>query len=240
MNKKVVVGLLISANLMWMAGCSSIAFGKENDSKIHIKKDKAEQLDITLNVGAGELHVSEGAKDWVEGEILYNAKDLKPKVKYKKSGSTGKVTIEQSKKNFNGIKLGNVKNSWDLELNDDVPMDLEVNVGAANTNLDLSGLQLKNLNVNAGVGDVTVDLSGDWAESFDVNLEMGVGESTIILPSNVGVRIKSTKGIGTADFKGFISKGNGVYVNEAYDSADVMIDVNTELGIGEANFVLEK
>jgi hypothetical protein len=241
MKKNIVVGLLISANLMLMAGCSSTVLGKEDQqSTIHIEKDKAEQLDITLNVGAGSLNVTEGAKDWVEGEIQYNVDDLEPKVSYKRSGDIGKVVIEQSKKDLSGIKFGDVKNDWDLQLSNHIPLELEVNTGASETKLDLQGLQLEGLNVNAGVGDVTVDLSGDWKESFDVDLKMGVGQSTIILPKDVGVRIKSTKGIGHADFKGFISEGNGVYVNEAYENANVKIDVNTELGIGEANFVLGK
>lgn len=240
MKKNIVVVLLISANLLWLAGCSSVVLGKEQDSSIQIEKDVAKQLDITLNVGAGKLNVTEGAKDWVEGEIQYNVDDLKPKVSYKRSGDTGKVVIKQSKKDFSGINIGSVKNEWDLKLSDDVPMELEVNTGASDTKLNLQGLQLENLNVNTGVGNVTVDLSGDWQESFDVDLKMGVGQSTIILPSNVGVKIKSTKGIGHADFKGLIFKGNGIYVNKAYEMADVKIDIHTDLGVGEANFVLEK
>jgi hypothetical protein len=240
MKKNIVVGLLISANLLWVAGCSSVVLGKDKDSSIQIEKDKAKQLDITLNVGAGQLNVSEGAKEWVEGDIQYNVDDLEPKVKYNRSGDTGKIVIEQSKIDFSGLNIRSVKNEWDLELSNDVPMELKVNTGASDTKLNLQGLQLENLNVNTGVGNVTVDLSGDWQESFDVNLKMGVGQSTIILPSKVGVKIKSTKGIGHADFKGFISEGNGVYVNEAYETAVVKIDVHTDLGVGEANFVLEK
>ncbi|MFD2445962.1 toast rack family protein [Bacillus sp. CGMCC 1.16607] len=241
MKKNIVLGLVVAANLMWVAGCSSIVNGKSDQSeKIHIKEDKVKQLDITLNIGAGQLNVSEGTKEWVEGEIDYNIDDLEPKVKYKRSGQNGKLVIEQSKKNFSGIKMGDIKNDWDLQLSNKVPIDLSVNSGASETKLDLQGLQLSSLDIDAGVGDITVDLSGDWKESFDVDLEMGVGQSTIILPKDVGVKIKSSKGIGHTDFKGFISEGNGVYVNEAYKNADVKIEVNTELGIGEANFVLEK
>lgn len=245
MKKNLILALMIPATLMWIAGCSSVVIGKENIgkadvSKIHVEKDKAKELDIVLNVGAGKLNVAEGASEWVEGEIQYNVKELKPKVTYKKSGKTGEIVIEQSNKELSGINIGNIKNDWDLELSNDVPIDLEVNTGASDTKLNLQGLKLSNLDVSSGVGNVTVDLSGDWKESFDVDLKMGVGQSTIILPVDVGVKIKSTKGIGHADFEGFISKGNGVYVNEAYEKADVKIDVDTDLGIGEANFVLEK
>ena len=114
-----------------------------------------------------------------------------------------------------------------------------MNSGASKSNLDLKGLKLSNFEVNAGVGDMTIDLGGKWKESFDATLHMGVGKSTIILPKNIGVKIKSSNGIGKADFVGFISKGDGIYVNEAYEDADVMINLNTELGVGEATFQLE-
>jgi hypothetical protein len=77
-------------------------------------------------------------------------------------------------------------------------------------------------------------------ESFDVTLEMGVGSSTIILPSEVGVKIESSKGLGKVDFDGLISKGNGVYVNEAYENADVIINLKTDLDVGAVTFKLEK
>lgn len=240
MKKKIVLGLIIAANLTWVTGCSSIVWGNEENSKIQIEKDKAKQLDIHLNNGIGNLNVSGGAKDWVEGEIEYNIDDLKPKYKYERTGNTGKFKIKQSKSSLSGIKIGNVKSTWDLQLTNDVPINLEVDTGASETNLDLQGLQLSNLDINAGVGDITVDLSGDWQESFNVDLEMGVGRSTIILPKDVGVKVKASKGVGSSNFKGFISEGNGVYVNEAFEDADVKIIVNTELGLGESNFELEK
>ena len=105
--------------------------------------------------------------------------------------------------------------------------------------MDLKGLNLSTLEVNAGVGDMTIDLGGKWEKSFDASLEMGVGKSTIILPKEVGVKIISSKGIGNTNFVGFISEGDGIYVNEAYKDADVIINLTTELGIGEVNFQME-
>ena len=239
MKRKLALVLIITANLLWLVGCSSVVLGKEKNSVILVKKDKATQLDVILNASVGEVNVSGGAKEWVEGEIQYNHDDYKPKVNYKLSGKTGKVTIEQSKKKLSGIKMGNIKNIWNLELTNKVPINLEVNTGASETELDLKGIKLSKVDIHAGVGDITVDLSGKWKESFDVNLEMGVGRSTIILPKDVGVQIKASKGIGHSTFKGFISEGNGVYVNEAFKKAKVKIIVKTELGIGEANFELE-
>ena len=161
---------------------------------------------------------------------------MKPEVSYDLSGKVGKVDISQP----DHFKLGKMKNEWDLKISEDVPVDLVVNAGASDTDLDLKGIQLSNLEVDAGVGEITVDLGGGWKESFDVRISSGVGKMTVILPKDTGVRVHAQKGIGSSSFENLISKGNGVYVNEAYEDAKVKIDLDADLGVGEVTFKTEK
>ena len=196
-------------------------------------------MDVELNLSVGELTLSKGAEDWVEGSIKYGKKKLKPEVIYNRKGNKGEVIIKQN--NLNSFNNSNVKNEWNLELTDNVPMNLSVDSGVSSTELDLQGLMLEKLDINAGVGDLHVDLGGDaWENSFETNIKTGVGEATVILPSEVGVKIKSEKGLGTSNVVGFISQGEGVYVNEAYEDADVILTVNTEMGVGDITFKLDK
>jgi N-terminal domain of toast_rack, DUF2154 len=240
MKKVLYVGMLGLSLMVAVTGCGVFANGSSENGEITIEKDKAKELQLELNLGAGELNVEKGADEWVEGSIEYNEENLKPEVTYKRKGDKGIGVIEQENTGFlDKIKIGELKNEWNLTLSDEVPLSLVVNSGASDTNLDLKGLDLKELDINAGVGDITIDLSGKWKTSFDAALALGVGQSTIILPEDVGVKIKSSKGIGTADFVGFISKGNGVYVNEAYEDAKVIITLTTDLGVGESVFKLE-
>ncbi|WP_421383738.1 toast rack family protein [Bacillus salacetis] len=244
MKKQILAGAILSSVLVISTGCSpfeSVTFGKGdvNEYKVEVAKDSAKELEVDLRLGAGEMNVSGGADEWVTGDIEYNNEDMEPDVKYDLNGGRGDIVIKQ-KKNLNvSVGFGNMKNGWDLQLNNDVPIDLRVESGASDTNLDLSGLQLTDLKVDAGVGDVEVDLSGDWKESFNVDINTGVGETTVILPESVGVQIKSEEGIGTANFDGFTSSGNNTYVNDAFETADVQITVNVETGVGEVNFELE-
>ena len=240
MKKKIFAGALAVSLLVVVSGCGIFVNGSDENGKVTIEKDKAKEFQLELNLGAGELNIEKGADEWVEGSIDYNQDKLKPEISYKLKGDKGIGVIEQENKGLlDKIKIGELKNVWNLTLTDEIPLDLRVNSGASDTNLDLKGLNIKELDVNAGVGDITIDLGGKWNESFDASLALGVGQSTIILPNDVGVKIESSKGIGTADFVGFISKGNGVYVNEAYEDADVIINLKTDLGVGEAIFKLE-
>lgn len=238
MKNLLFTGSILVSSLV-LAGCSSHEFSKTDQANVIIDKDKAERLDVTLSIAAGYLHVSNGAKEWVEGELHYTSDKLKPKVSYKQTGNKGNVVIEHTNTKFSSFKGKNIKSSWDLQLSKYAPIDLEVNTGASETVLDLRGLQLSSLNVNVGVGETTIDLSGDWEQDFDVDLSIGVGKSTIILPKNVGVQIRSSNGIGQSEFRGFISKGDNVYVNQAYETAKVKITVDADYGIGETHFVQE-
>ena len=239
MKKKLYIGLVIGVILFVASGCNTVVGGEVKEESISIKKDKARELDVELNLSVGELTLSKGAEDWVEGSIKYGKKKLKPEVIYNRKGNKGEVIIKQ--KSLNSFNNSNVKNEWNLELTDNVPMNLSVDSGVSSTELDLQGLMLEKLDINAGVGDLYVDLGGDaWENSFETNITTGVGEATVILPSEVGVKIKSEKGLGTSNVVGFISQGEGVYVNEAYEDADVILTVNTEMGVGDITFKLDK
>lgn len=232
-----MVGILLIA-----VGCSILATEKEevkvNEESFIIEKDQAEELDIELNMGVGELTVTKGTENWVEGSFDTPIKELEPIVMYANKKKKGVVVIEQP--DNNNIRIGKIKNKWNMELTEDIPMNLSVMTGAASANLDLKGLQLNKLDVETGVGELNIDLSGDWQKSFETNITTGVGAATIVLPSNVGVKIKCEKGIGAIQAKDLIFKEEGIYINEAYENADVIVDIFVEIGVGEVIFKMDK
>lgn len=238
MKKLVGLGVVMGTTALVLSGCFSFIPNKMREEAILVEKDKVKALEVDIDLGVGEMNVSSGAKEWVEGNAEYNIKKLAPQVDYDVHGDTGEVEIKH--KGSTRLGLSNIKNTWAIQLNDSIPMDLTVETGASLANLDLQGLQLEKLDIEAGVGDLTVNLGGDWKKSFTTTIETGVGQTTVILPSKVGVKLTTEKGIGSTKVEGLMSKGNGVYVNEAYDKADVVLEVNSELGIGEITFKLDR
>lgn len=238
MKKYIGIVLILSASILVLTGCFSFMPEIEQEDSFSVKKDDAKKLDVEINLGVGEMTVTKGAKGWLEGNAQYNIKKLAPDVRYKQRGQTGHLDIEH--KGSTKVKMGKIKNIWDIELNEEIPMDLSVETGASKATLNLQGLQLDNLEIETGVGDLYVDLGGDWKKSFESNIETGVGQTTVILPSKVGVKITTEKGIGSINLEGFISQGKGVYVNDAYEQADVVLEVNAEMGVGDITFKLDK
>ena len=117
-------------------------------------------------------------------------------------------------------------------MNDEVPTDLVVQMGAGESDLD--SLTLTGLKLQMGPGETTVDLTGDYAKGFDASIQGGVGEATVLLPSEVGVKAKAEGGLGKINAKG-LKKVGDAYVNDAYGESDTNLSVDVEGGVGEIN-----
>ncbi|MFS0689538.1 toast rack family protein [Sporosarcina sp. 179-K 8C2 HS] len=211
-------------------------FAKASGNEISIAKDSADALKVDIDFGVGNLYVKGGSPEWVSGEFTYNHKRLEPKVTYKKKKDTGHVKIKQGSKTTFGLNKRKVDNEWDLQLTNVIPIDLNVDMGVSKSRLKLEGLQLNSLSVDGGVGESVIDLSGAWSKGFRADFNLGVGDVTIILPKQTGVRVNVSKGLGRLELNDFIKQNEGVYINEAYEDAEVIIDLFLDIGVGDVKF----
>jgi len=194
-----------------------------------IQPEDARSVRASLTMGAGELKVGGAADALMEADFSYNVANWKPKVGYDVSGGTGELTVEQG--GGGGGRLGDARNEWDVRFNDEVPTDLVVRMGAGESDLDLDSLTMTGLNLQMGAGETTVDLTGDYDRDFDATIEGGVGEATVLVPSEVGVRVKAEGGLGKIEAEGFRMQ-DGAYVNDAYGDSDIALDVAVRGGVG--------
>ena len=109
--------------------------------------------------------------------------------------------------------------------------EIRVEMGAGNSNLELGDISLTNLRVDLGAGTSVVDLVGNWKHDVEARIESGVGNVTLRLPRNVGVRVSAENGIGTISAPAF-NKVGGAWVNDAYGKSPVTVNVKVEGGVG--------
>jgi hypothetical protein len=236
----VVLSILMVAGTAILTGACSTQGGgtKQQVGKMqHVSKSvdpkDAQSARAQLKMGAGELNITGGADQLMEGEFSYNVKAWKPEVSYNVSDKKGELVVRQGSAEGGGLS-GGARNEWDISMNDEVPTDLVVRLGAGESNLDLDSLTLTGLDLRMGAGKTTVDLSGDYAKGFDAIIEGGVGEATILLPSEIGVKAKAEGGLGGINAKG-LKKVDGAYVNDAYGESDTNLSIDVKGGVGEIN-----
>jgi hypothetical protein len=227
--------MLVAAVAVAMLGgaCQSQAVGEMQRDSQKVQPENAQTVRAHLKIGAGELNVSGGADALMEAEFAYNVADWKPDVSYDVSGDTGQLSVEQG----SGQDVrpgGDARNEWDVLFSDEMPTDLRVQMGAGESSLDLDSLTLTGLDLQMGAGKTTVDLTGDYTSDFDASIQGGVGEATVMLPSEVGVRARAEGGLGNINAKGLKKEGDS-YVNEAYGSSDVTLEVDVQGGVGQIN-----
>src|SRR5947209_8598987 len=198
MNWKCVAWL---APLVCLSGCVVETGGPVTHDFRVIEKDSAELVRITLNMGAGDLRLGSGTDKLMRADFAYNIPAWKPEVTY----SPGNLSI--SEPSSRGAHIGNNKYEWDVRLNRDVPVDLNVNFGAGDAHLDLGSLALRRVQVDMGVGSVEMDLRGVPKHDYNVAIHGGVGEATVRLPSDVAVAAEAHGGIGEIRTSGFHQDG---------------------------------
>ena len=173
-----VVGAVVTVSFFTLTGCIEIEpSGPPHTESRSIELDKSEMVHVELKMGAGELNVRGGSPKLMEAEFRYNRLGLKPDVRYDASGFRGHLVVEEpSHMHHSGSDY-----RWDLRLNDEKPIDLEVHFGAGEGRLDVGSLTLRSLEVHMGVGELRVDLRGTPKKDYNVSVHGGVGEATIYL-----------------------------------------------------------
>jgi hypothetical protein len=229
---------LMLLGVLLLTSCSSRArVGALRSESQSVELGDAKSVRVEINLGAGNLEVTGGTEKLLEADFNYNVAKLKPEVKY----TNGTLVVRQPDARGLPVLQGitDYRNEWGLRLNDKVPMDLRVDVGAGTSDLHLAGLSLTGLDIILGAGIYTVDLSGDWARDLDVTIDAGAADISVLLPREVGARVRVEDGPHLIDATGLRQDG-GVYTNAAYGVSEVTLQVDLEAGIGNINLEVEE
>jgi hypothetical protein len=228
MNVKIILAIVILALASMACGFSYTLperpqAGPEVEESITVADPKSDQTHLTLSFGAGRLILSPAsqAKNLVEGTAVYNVDDLKPTIQ--KSGSS----IEIRQGDFKNLPLfEDMRNEWDLKLSS-APLDLTVEAGAYEGDLELGGLALKSLTVRDGASHV--DLS--FAEPNQTEMSL--------LRYETGASDVSLKGLANANFSTLtFSGGAGNYTLDFSGELQRDAVVEIESGLGNLSLVI--
>jgi hypothetical protein len=196
----------------------------------------AQSVTANIEIPAGTLDLSGGASQLLDADFNYLEDNGKPTIDYSVTNGRGDLNITQE--NRHHLHFATARNDWRLRFVDNVPLDLNVQIGAGESNLRLPGLNVGALDVNIGAGQLRLDLTGPRKTNLNVVVHGGVGTATIRLPKDVGVRVHASGGIGAVHSGGLTRDGDD-YVNAALGKTPATIDVSIAGGVGAINLQLE-
>lgn len=252
--------LFVGLGVLFSAASCQLRTDREVSSEVHtqtetLPRNGVDRLTARLSIGVGKLMVTGGADQLMEADFEYHQESWKPEISFEGQNSEGDLSIKQPglTDDLDFDLDNNQRNEWRIRLNDDVQYDLECSIGAGETELDLRGLSLNRVDIDAGVGkhtvnlrdtslpeliidagvgEVNLDLSGRWNNSLSAEIDGGIGELTLTVPSQVGVQLDVSGGLGSVEVPSGYTKNGNAYTNAAYDQAEYRLDIDVDAGLG--------
>jgi hypothetical protein len=194
---------------------------------------------LTLAFGAGELTLSPGAQNLVNGTTTYNVPELKPEI------VTQGNAVEIKQGDLKGILYPDqVKNEWDLKLGS-TPMDLTINAGAYKGEYELGGLSLTGLTIKDGASTLELSFSqSNRTEMAVLRYETGASNAKLrgLANANFGTMIfNGGAGDYTLDFSGTLKRNATITVSAGLSNLILVIpesvraNVTVESGVSNVN-----
>ncbi|HET9269746.1 MAG TPA: toast rack family protein [Vicinamibacterales bacterium] len=212
----------------WTAACvmGGSPAGPVVNEHHSVERGAATQARVEIDMSPGDLEVRSGAKPLFSGDFAFNVPELKPDIQYAVNGGTGALKVTQ------GSASGNYENRWRLSLDDTTPLDVVVSLGAGDADLVLGSVNLNSLTVRLGAGDLKIDLRGKPTKSYNVSVQAGAGDTTIELPSSVGISATTSGLIGDSSVSGLEKRGDR-WINTRAEGSPVTIDVQVQHAVGD-------
>lgn len=153
-------------------------------------------------------------------------------------GDHASVTLD-SRNNLPGFSVGDFSTgelqTWDVKLHPRVTLDLTVDAGSGETELDLRQLDIRTFNLDAGSGAVLLKLpqAGHTAGMIDA----GSGRIDIVLPEGAGAKITIDRGSGMFNGGGRLYRDSDsgdteMWLTESFSTAENTIELVIDAGSG--------
>lgn len=190
----------------------------------------ASQASVVIERGSGDVRLHVLAGD--DGLLLFGhapvANGVSASQDYRVQGGTGVLTLSQ--RGDNAYLPNASAYVWDLGLSPQVPLNLQVNMGAGNLDLDLSGLKITGLKVNQGAGEIKVALPASG--SYPAEIKGAVGTLVVTLPQGLAARIKSDSALTAVQMPSGFTKDGDTYTSPDYSGAANRVDLTVGQAIG--------
>jgi hypothetical protein len=121
---------------------------------------------------------------------------------------------------------------WTFGLNGEIPLELDVDTGASEAQLDLEDLKVTDLRLNTGASSTEITLPAE-AGFTKVEIDAGAASVRIRVPTGVAARIKTEGGLVGVDVdQSRFPREGGVYQSPDYVTAENKTELDIDIGAG--------
>ncbi|OPZ89813.1 MAG: hypothetical protein BWY74_02568 [Firmicutes bacterium ADurb.Bin419] len=212
----------------------------DNISKPFVIEQFEETGDGELKLEASAMKLTIGSTE--ENLIVGKAEniDVKHKVNYKDGKKTAIVEINTDSKVaigsffqslFSTGKIA-INRKCILNINKEIIWDMNMNLDAINSDLDLSQLKVKSIDIDGDAGNFKLKL-GQKYDKTKVNIDADAAKVQVFVPVNSGVKVKFDGDASSTDFNDLKLERQGeYYVSKNYNQMDTKIELDVNMDAG--------
>ncbi len=198
-----------------------------------------ERAEVQLRFGVGELRLASlpaSSPLLVAGDLAAGSGREAPmwEVERRRDSELAQIEIVSGSGTFDFNSEDNAER-WDLQLSPEIPIELEVQAGASQIELDLTKLRVPALQVELGAAQLHLRLPAHGHTAATV--EAGAADITIDIPADTPARIRTRGGLAqiVVDTQAFPrTDDSDVYQSPGYDaSPDNRIDLEIRTGLAK-------
>lgn len=229
------------------AGVIEVSSNKSEDqiSVVASVNEKVDELDMGFDNRRNEFSISLDRKKWLKSLNDEKASRLTIKLpvnvhlEMTSTIKAGEINFDMAWLTIKNFELRNFAGDVRIDFPEPNTIEMEsldINVKVGSTTLRrLGNARFRDANINAGIGELHIDLSGQCLKTSEVDIDLDIGATTVFLPSNTGIRLKSsTFGFLTdTNMDSEFQKKGKYYFSNNYDSANKTMYVSINSGIGE-------
>ncbi len=224
--------LVVLAGAFWLFGASTGTERARSGEELWQALDGATEAEVVIAHNFGTLYVESllESANLIEGTIHSSRGE----------GITRDFDTRGEKATFilqsEGVSVGPFsggwggRRTWDLGLNPDIPLELEISLGVGQSDVDLRDLTVSELDIDMGIGQTTVTLPEEGR--FWARIDGAIGQTTIRIPEGLAVRVHIDTGLAARQLPYNYQCRGDVCTSPGYENAEDRIDLDVSQAIG--------
>lgn len=184
---------------------------------------------VRFDAAVGEFSINEPTDELLDFSKKGN---LGPYKIISKTFDDKKIIALDLEKNF--FRGSNLRNIASIKLNENPLWDMEIDVGAADMDLDLSRFRINQVIIDGGASAISLKL-GDMYEKSIISIDAGASSIQISVPESSGCLVDFDTFLSRKTLNGFEKTESGTYKTENYNDAKNKVIINLDAAVSSFN-----
>lgn len=211
---------------------------KDKDAEWHSDTEDNQYLfftyspDITnavlkLDAAAGSFYLDKVSEQLIEVEKEGNIGNYSLTSHEDREKHIVKLSLEE-----NTVIREKLKHRVDIKLHPDPVWDLDMNIGAARLDFDLSSFKTNKIDIDGGASSITLKVGNLYPE-VNIDIDAGVSSVVIEIPESSGCQVKASSVLSDKELKGFKKTSDDRYETENFSSSSNKIVIRSDVAISK-------